>query len=188
MKIIYYITLFLTITLTSCTKPDAIHVQIADRHMWAYARKAFNKHALCVYGYGGSYYGNQVHFITLEFESHRQANIAEARKLYIAIVEDFVDQINADPAIRTYLDRDLATADNVNLGIGFDEPSDAPAGSCVGYICYVHGRVIYAHTDRETGHLKKLHEEPYEEARNIVLGSPTSQEGNQGVPALENPT
>lgn len=112
--------------------------------------------------------------ISLDFMSSALMTMDEARKLHVLITEEIVAAINADENVRPYLRVYPFTPIRCEISLSFEKPADFNP-KCVTFISMGKGSLHFYIAD-PMGRLgeKKIHQEPYEEARKIVYGSEKS--------------
>lgn len=110
------------------------------------------------YGGGGGYQGN-VNYLSSSIEVYQIATIEQARNIFLYIMNNFIDALNADHIIRPYLNHFPANQSNIELTLRFiksaNENSEEQFIHTVHLIknklvYFINGSVVY--------------EEPYEEA------------------------
>lgn len=163
------VTIFvLSIILSGCLMHEAEHVRLAEKISFKYSKLAYENDDLFLDGYGGGMMGD-IHRISLSFDSVRQPDISQARKLLVAKVEEFLMMVNSDCNIRPFLHTYPFDEKNVEFDIGFTKAQggfvDPPY---VAHVFIKSGIVYYGVYDCEKKRIKDLHEEPYSEAYKIV--------------------
>ncbi len=130
-------------------------------------------------GYGGALM-HDVKELALHFDAFECLNLEEARKLYVEMTETYLDYINEDEAIRPFLHNYPFTIKNLKIMITFfDHSGNYQDNGCIALIFRVlkTSQVFYCAYDSEKKDFVDVHEEPYEEAKRIVLeSSETSSE------------
>lgn len=109
--------------------------------------------------------------IELGFMAYQRAIVEEARNLEVLVTEAFLQAINSHKKIRPYLREYPFPASRTNVTISFNKPDNRRySDGSVAYMFHVKNTIFYSAKDPETGKYIDIHEEPYEEARRIVLG------------------
>ena len=141
-----------------------------------YANKVAKEKKLSVSG-SGQGYSDAVEELIISFDSKTLLTLPEARKLYVEIVEGFIQKVNSNKNIRPFLLEYPFTADNASIKLSFidkNHPKGCTFSPYITYISVVNGEVDYSIYDMETEMLDTLHSEPYKVALEIV-----KSEGNK---------
>jgi hypothetical protein len=128
-------------------------------------RKRFG--LICI-GDGGSM-PYDVQEITVIFQARQRATIEVARELEIRATERLVEIINAHSKIRPYLREYPFPPGRIEIRISFvDKKGRRYQDGSVALAFQAKDRLFYCERGGETGGLKDLFDEPYEEARRKV--------------------
>ncbi len=108
---------------------------------------------------------NQIKVLSLSFNYYKEIDIEKSRELLLFAGNVFLNNINSDEQIRSYLNNYPATPENIGVIIFIKNPDGSlteknkftAATMLDGIFCY------YIRSP-ETGHLKMVYEETYEEA------------------------
>lgn len=160
---------FFSLFVSSTAFGEAIHCKLSDKIFMPYNRELQKQKRLFVIGSGGAMMGD-IQKVNASYLSFERMNLEEARKLYIEVVEGYINQYNKDEPIRPYLHDYPVTIENFQVRIGYENDQRKHMGE--GYIAYVFknkNNVIYCTYDHEKKDFIDHHEEPYETARDIVL-------------------
>ena len=155
--------LFLFLTLIAC---QTSHSDLAHSEMTTYAKKASKEKGLVLEGMGGAMMGD-IQELEMIFVSAHHSSLAEARKLMVSTIEEFLIQINSNPQIRPHLHTYPMTAHNLSLSISFrDSQNNYPPPEYIALTFIANGNIVYARrvNDRFCDHYK----EPIEEAFALV--------------------
>jgi hypothetical protein len=122
-------------------------------------------------GYGGAMMGD-IQSITLRFSSFDALNVEAARKLYVEIMDTYLQCINAHEKIRPHLHNFPFDIDNIKLSIAFVGPQGLRRKDGHVALMFI-GRnhtLYYDAYDPVAQDFYTLEEETYEEARRKVTG------------------
>lgn len=148
------------------------HVKAAHRLMNSFDKK-MKTQGFRLSASGGAMM-NDIQKIDLDYEICRYLDVSEARLLFVKHAEALLSQINNDSNIRPYLHNYPFTSKNIFLTFSFCKTNgdlvDPP------YIAYVamqtsKNKVRYLVNDEEKNKLKRVYEEPYDEALRIYKES-----------------
>jgi len=146
------------------------YTKLSHRIVGAYSHELAEKKGLFFDGGGGAMMCD-IKIISVSYTAFDALNIEGARKLYVEVMEEYLRRINADKSIRPYLHNYPFLYENVELRIGFDDVSGNMMGN--GYVSLMHlvrHKIYYKGYDSEKREFYTLHEETYEQAKQIVLG------------------
>ena len=164
-------TLFLCILLfVSTTSEGANYCKMTDQIVKNYIKEYAIPRGLCADGYGGSFMHN-VHVISLDFVSNQALSVAEARILYIEMMEEFLHRINMNSKIRPYLHNYPFDHKNFELNISFrNKNKRVLQPECVAFMFYIDRKntLYYDAYDPQQREFYSIHTESYEEALEIV--------------------
>ncbi len=125
---------------------------------------------LCI-GSGGGMPHN-VEDISIAFIAYRKGTIKEAREIEVKATEKLLVEINANKKIQPFLIEYPFKANRAEVSVSFRQKDDScyKDGSVV-HVFQTKNKVFYYAEDPLSGKRVLLLEEPYEEARKLVLGS-----------------
>ena len=114
---------------------------------------------------------HDVEEIFLNFIAYQRATIEQARKLEVEVTEKLLKRVNEHEKIRPFLREYPFKAGRIGIMIAFEksENTNYKDGS-VALIFQGRNKIFYRRADKN-GKLMDLHEEPYEEAYRIVMGT-----------------
>lgn len=168
MKKITPIILLLS-CLISC-KDEPKHVQAAHRLMNRFTSHMQNSEHFHLSGSGGAMMGD-IQQVSLTYESQRDVDINEARRLFVTNSERLLNLINTDTVIRPYLHDYPFEVKNLDFSLSFYSKSHkCIQNEFISYVFFARGNICYCNYDME----KKsqiVFREPYEEALKIVNNS-----------------
>ncbi|MBM3192255.1 MAG: hypothetical protein FJZ63_06380 [Chlamydiae bacterium] len=145
-----------------------IYCQHADNITNKFCADIAKKHKLFYYGGGGEFL-TQVDKITLDFISIKDLNITEARSLILDCMEDLLQRINNDTAIRPYLSHHPFTEKGLNLSIGLETKSgEMPPSKKIAHIVATNGFIHYNSYDHRKQTFNTIHKETYQEALKLA--------------------
>ena len=109
--------------------------------------------------------------VNSHYESFECLTVDEARRLYVDVVEGYLERYNQNEEIRPYLHNYPFTVDNVEVMIGFKPVQQQKMDQLFVALMYVgkNQRLLYRAYNHETEKFTYLYEEPYETAREIVM-------------------
>lgn len=186
----YLFFLLVLITLTSFTTPK--YQKYAYKLMNSYSKQITKEANIEIIGTGGSM-RKDVEKVTLHFVSHQKMDLESARKLYVKIVEGFLNKINTNEQIQPYLHNRPFTISNLDIKISFwDNKSKHFDEKSVAFVYFAKNKIYYSYFFENTDSLEDLHGETYEEALKAIYGneyvpqtmSSTSSEKSKSVAVI----
>lgn len=161
-----YVSIAMLLIFSSCSS-EPIHIQTANQIARDYSIDSYKNYGVISVGSGGRMM-KDVEEIFLAFESYQSADVSKARRLFILLTEGLVDKMNSSSKLRPYLHVYPATYENVDVTLGFSEMDGRSRQQGISYVYQSKGKVIYTENDDAADRLKRVYEEPYEEAVRIV--------------------
>ena len=141
-KLTVFILLFI---FSACHKSNS---DLADVQLSRYAKKAYQEKGLVMEGSGGSMM-TDIKELTLSFSSSDHLTLDETRKLVVQIIDEFLQQVNADKEICPRLHTPF-TAQNISLMIGFrNREHQRPPKEYIALAYTSDGKIYYSHWDSE---------------------------------------
>lgn len=165
----FFVLLFLLFCV-SCQrmcKEEMLMYQIIGQHD-KLQKKKYHFHLI---GSGGGI-PDDVTLFTLHYVSRDRVDILEARKMFVNNVEALLQLINTNEQIRPYLCNYPFTVKNLEFSIAFeDEFIHMREPPFLAYVSLINKKIFYSYYDQNSGRfIGKDYNEPYSEARRIVLG------------------
>lgn len=149
-----------------CDYEDFVHEIIND-----FKKKAEKELGLICIGRGGRMPDGKVEEIEVGFVTYRKGTVEEARRLEVQATEMLLKKINNHNKIRPFLKVYPFTSDRAEVSISFNKPDNtAYKDGSVTYAFQVKNKIFYKSEDGVSPTYKTIAEEPYEDARRIVLG------------------
>lgn len=166
---IKYILLIIIIPMiTSCiaTSGDPDYSVLAQQIVGAYAIEAKKNRGLSVGGYGGSM-ASDLKRVFVNFNGNQKIDVAQARRLYVEIIDGLLDGFNKNKEIRPYLLNYPFTYKNLEITLSFTDDQNHHMSN--GYIAFVFISkkdevIVYDSYDQVERKLYDIYEEPYNEA------------------------
>lgn len=140
----YFKLVILLLFLSACHKS---HSDLADAQMSCYAKKAYQEKGIILEGSGGSMM-NDIKEFAMSFKCSLHLTLAQTRVLMVQVVDEFLQQVNANEEIRPYLHSYPLTVKNVSLMIGFrNHQNKRPPKKHIA-LAYTHkDKIYYSHWD-----------------------------------------
>ncbi len=110
--------------------------------------------------------------ISIKFAAYQRATVEDARELEVKVTEKFVQAINAHEKIRPFLREYPFPPKRTCVGISFYKPNNSSyMDGSVSYVSQVNSRIYYRAENPQNRYVyKDLKDEPYQEARTVVIG------------------
>ena len=158
-------------TMLSCssfTSQEPDYEKIADKITVKTAKKLEEEKGLILIGIGGRMM-HDIQMMMMGFNYYHEVDIDNARHLLVDSVEEYLSAINASEEVRPYLHEYPFTAQNIEINIYFYKPDkhEVPLGKIM-IAAAEKGKLIYYIDEPETYALKRICEEPYEDALKAV--------------------
>ena len=164
----YIACLLLLLVLCSYREPN--HVRAIDKLMSSYSKQVKKQWGLRLAGRGGAMMYD-VKEVTLAYNCTANVTLEEARKIYVNLVEGFVDLVNKDEPVRPYLHNYPFLPSNFDCSIIFvGENGRFHANEKITCVSKVKEKIYYSGYDPVKDMLYDIHAEPYEEAVRLVRG------------------
>jgi len=173
MKTTILLLLFTVLILSSGCNQSIDYVHLADQVTNRTAKQLKDEKELKAYGTGGGMMGD-IYLMRMYFQYCHLVNLEEARKLSVYATQTYLNNINADKAVRPYLHVYPFTVKNVEIIICFTQPDGnfPPIGDIAG-ASLRSGVIEYdLMSGEKLGPAPILHEETYEEALEILRQTP----------------
>ena len=133
-----------------------------------YLKKTYQLHC---YGNGGGFLEN-INNIQLNFNGIRNLSIEEARILIIECTEELLKRINEDTQVRPYLSHYPFTEKGLTLLINFDKKNgETVDANFIADVFTCNEMIYYDIYDPQKNLLKKIYQEPYQNALQIATQS-----------------
>ena len=155
--------------LFSCNKHQIPEYErIADAITAKTAKKMASERNLQLIGIGGGMMDN-VRMMAMSFNYDHELTIEEGRELVVYCVEKYLSAINSNEQIRPYLKNYPFRSENIEIRIFLYKPGhqDVPIGALSVVGAYT-GTLAYKTREEESISLKRVHEETYQEALEIL--------------------
>ncbi len=172
-----YISALLLLLFSGCaTTKQTPWATEAYKAMNSFSKDVYRTHRLELIGIGGAMMYN-IEKMNLVFDSYRnqRLNIDQARRLLITISQGFIERINSNNDIRSYLKKYPTDHHNLYLAISFcDENENEVPKEYVSYVYLSEGKIHYCFFDSEKDEFikEKDFKESYEEALERVKTLP----------------
>ena len=169
--IFFLISVFIGISMQAKEYESPKYTEYTMEIVSAFAKQVKKEYGLDCGGYGGEM-PYDVEKIIVKLCAFRRATIEEARILEVELTEKLTQAINAHEKIRPFLREYPFPTSRTQVGIAFyDRKGRRPIDGSVSYASQVKGRIYYGAEDPQNRSLLiDLSDEPYTEARKIVLG------------------
>lgn len=169
------INIFITIFLLYSCSPVPKHVGLARSAITSFSKEVFQTDHLALDGSGGAML-DDIKTFTMFFDSQKNVDLAEARILFVNIVERFLNKINNDQEIRHFLHKFPITEKNIYLEIQFSPDNFNFHDRYVIYVSIPNfnpyaptNRIHYKTANRDKNSTEfTYYNETYEEALKIV--------------------
>lgn len=170
VTIILMLSLCLKGTAKECESP--VYTQYVAEITSAFA-KEMNKEFCLDCGASGGEMPYDVEAISIKLVSYQSATVEQARELEIKTTERLVQIINAHEKIRPFLRESPFPSSRARVNISFRNPKKTLSSSNdVALVLQAKNKIHYCAKDPNNQYLFiDIKEEPYEEARKIVLGN-----------------
>lgn len=147
---------------------EPIYCKYCDDVVYPYCAYLKRTHHLNCDGSGGGFMDN-INNIHLSFSGVKNLSIDEARILIIESSEELLNRINNDIKVRPYLSHYPFTEKGISLLISLDKKNgDRVDSDFIAFVFTSNGMVYYDVYDSQENLLKKVYEEPYKKALQIV--------------------
>lgn len=174
MKALNVLVFFISVILIGEMKMDAgydgpVYVPISHSIRAKVAPKLAKKHQMDLVGTSASMM-DCVKMTGMSYKRFKSIDQAEARRLIVDCVEEYLALINTSKNIRPYLQNFPATSKNINITIYNLNPDHSPIfDPLVSVVSCARGVIVYRTKDSENKNgYKSIIEEPYGEALEIV--------------------
>ena len=145
------------------------YAKYIDEIVTIFSKEMRHRFGLICIGDGGRM-PYDVEEISVIFEARRRATIEEARELEIKTTERLAEIVNAHTKIRPYLREYPFPPGRVEIQISFvNKQGSYYRDGSVAFTFQARNKLFYRERERETGDLKPLFDEPYEEAYKKVF-------------------
>ena len=153
---------------TQYTNPSSRYVAFADQAEKQFIREVKREYGFRCGGSGGSM-PYDVEALSIDLIVYRSVTLEEARELGVKLIRKYVDIVNAHEKVRPYLREYPFKASRVNLSLSFYEKNNQPQlGGSIYHLFQARNTLFYDRYDAESESLVEVHQEPYDEAEEIV--------------------
>ena len=164
---IYFILIFSLLAFAGCSKPDATSKGYEE--IGIYTKEMKKKYHWGVCGIGGLF-DDKIEKFNLDYTVYKEADIAEARRNLVFGVEKFLGQVNNHENTKPLLLKGCLNPEQLKFGVGFhSDQVSLPLEQRIVYALMLQGKISYSIKKPEKFCYITVHEETYEEARQIVL-------------------
>ncbi len=132
---------------SSCAKRPA-HVKNADNVTKSFNEMIVREKSIFAIGSGGYFNRNKVDALYADYEVYKPYSREEARELLVATVNEFVQHINQNEAIRPHLAHYPISVENVSISMAFVDKKHNPFDSLAQIHLYG-GKIFYSSYDKE---------------------------------------
>jgi len=116
---------------------------------------------------------DEIHQFKVTFISDEKLNLKKTRKKLIYCIKQYLELVNNDNELKTYLYKFPFTHKELSLGISFREKTNERIKGDFIVMCFTNEDLIYYVKTLEDGSLKTIHKETYEDALKILNNSST---------------
>lgn len=158
LKTILLVAFFFSLHSCSATRYD---VALVKQHESNFVNQKYETLGWDAVATGGGFF-NGVEKIFIGFEVHQRATIEQARQLIVEATLEYLDKINSDEKLKTYLNPCPFTSANVEICLYFTKGRDE-----TGYLYYVSlmsDSIAYKVMDSQ-GWGKEIYQESFQEAQ-----------------------
>lgn len=157
---------FILMFLSSFFQTD--YCKLSDKIFNAYNKTFLKEKNMHLIGQGGAMMYD-IEKINAHYYSYEPTTLEQARKLYVDIIEGYLQAYNSNEKIRPYLHNYPFNVDNLDITISFKDELNQRRGN--GYIALmfrVRGKIFYETYDHDNKNFVTLLSESYEEARQLL--------------------
>lgn len=148
---------------TLSAEPRTAHGKEAQRVVYKFVDTAIKNKNVRFLGYSGAMFSD-IETLDLHFESRSLNNIDDARIEIVKLTEEFLDIVNNDNNVKTYLKNYLFTPQNLRISIEYINNADLDECVTFAQVVMLYGKIFYY----PNSGMKYLKKETYEEAKEIV--------------------
>ena len=164
---IYFIFVISLFAFVGCSKPDAMSKGYEE--IGVFSKEMHKKHHWAVSGIGGLF-DDTIEKFNLDYHVHKEADIAKARRNLVFGVEKFLYQVNNHEKTKPFLLNGCLEPQQLKFGVGFDSDKVTfPLEQRIVYALMLQGKISYSIKKPEKFCYITVHDETYEEARQIVM-------------------
>lgn len=165
--------------LTSCLARDQ-GCQAGYKAINSYAKKMHKTEKWDLRSIGG-FFDNNIGSLALSFTAYKEVDVAEARRMIVDGIENFLISVNQNEKTRHLLTHYPFTYNDIDFGIVFEPEKEG----LVVHTAIVNNEICYWTVDpqKEGNNHVILHSEPYEEAYKIVMGKELPQAAVEKEPS-----
>ncbi len=164
---------FLILFLSACQNPSSDYEtpeyeKLADRITLITSDKIEKETGLRLIGINGGMM-DHIRVMGMSFDCYKNINMEEGRKLVIHCVNEYLSAINSNEALRPHLVHYPFTPQDVEIALyirGSDN-NDVPLGALF-VVSERNGKIVYKIREPDPIILKRIYEEPFEEAVKIL--------------------
>lgn len=170
------ITSFLTICLLLTFKIYSFNYgKETDKIVTEYLKFIKKNMGIYAAGVGGGRM-DEINLIGLHLDCYQCLNVAEARDIYLSVIEGLLHRINQNTIIRPYLHNYPFNNENLHFLLSFHKKNGTrPAKEHVSLITSSNGNIYYSCFNHDENKLDYLYQEPYEKAREIYYQNKLSK-------------
>ncbi len=178
-----FLFIFFILIFSSCFEGSEMkdHVDGAYTEAGLFAQKIEHRYpGAGAYGIGGSYFDEQIHYISLAIAIPVEVDLMEARVLSVSLGLEFVNQLNQNIALRLFTKENIFNESHSNLRLEFAS-SGSNSEKNITDVFSIRDSLVYYHDSKKSGKLEKIHEETWQEAIEIVDNTPGEDHFEQNI-------
>lgn len=177
MKVIIVLcTLFMSLNAYGSDRKD---IMMVDRHVNDFAAK-MSKKGYYLFGSGGQMMDN-IKKVCLDFDLQEKADVEKARRLIVAISEDFLAIINADEQLRPFLVNYPFDHRNISFTIAFKDENHRFRTEGVACAMICGNSICYSKSPKLNEPLEEIYFEKYVDALEKVKQEQKSTENKSEI-------
>lgn len=153
--------------MTSC-RASPVEERYSHQIINSFAKQQKTTKGLIVRSTGGSI-PEKIESLYIGFGSNNKLQLNDARRLYVRVVQEFIDKVNNDERLIPYAANWPFNENNADITLSFNEGYYVrvqPPYICL--IFMIDGMIYYEQYNVSTDQLMTFHQEPFAEAVRIV--------------------
>jgi len=165
------IFLFLIIIIYSCTHDNSdlpLVDKVSNQIIFQTAGELKNEKQLFISGFGGGAVDG-LNKLSIFFYCYKNLSLQEKRELIVFVTEKFLQNVNENKEIRSYMKGFPFTSSNIEISIEFKKHFFRPSVKEISLVAIHQNKIAYYNHDNDEKFLNEVFSETFEKAKEKLI-------------------